>query len=204
MLLSHQAHRPHAEHRVAGDDAVIVQRDFQRRQDPAQTRRGGDIGIAGRSRAGRVVVRQHHAARVEVEGPPHDAAQRDRGGISPPAVVEILGDEQPLAGEEQRQHALLPLRAQPLREISAEVGFAGIERPPLQRLARRRLCEAARGQDGGADLRPALPRRAQGVLQRLRRGGPDRAQRAEPADQRARGGERLGAGAGLKELRQDG
>lgn len=182
---------------------MILQRDFQRFQDAAQSRRRRNVRLARTCRAGRVVMCDHKPSGIKIEGAAHGAAQGYLH-LSPLAtVVEILGDEQPSCGKEQHHHALLAADAQTTHEVTAEFRGAGIERLADQRLTRGCLGETAGRNDRRAHIRTAPLSCRQRVAQRIRGGGPDGAQRAEATDQRAGEGLGVGTGIGGEEARQD-
>lgn len=149
-------------------------------------------------------MRDDQAARIEVEGPAHGAAQRYPYLRTLPAAVKVLGYIQPLVGEEENHHAFLAAAPEPVDEVAAKSRRGCFDGYAQQRLSRSGFGQAAGAHDGGGDFGPAFPRIGERVDESLGRGGIDRAQRTEAVDQMV--GEILApaVGIGRQECRQDG
>lgn len=93
---------------------MIVEPYLQRFDDLPEHGGRGDVVTAGSRRSGWMVVRQHDAPGIEVEGTAHRATQRDQA-LGPPATcIEVLGDVDAFSVQIEDQHALLAPTTEPI------------------------------------------------------------------------------------------
>ncbi|GFE72690.1 hypothetical protein NTCA1_03390 [Novosphingobium sp. TCA1] len=118
--------------------------------------------------------------------------------------MSILGQEQPLAGQEQDHDAFLAPSQQAAGEILAKCRTCQGNRLAQQGFAQGDGGQVARGHDQRGDRLTVQPGAVDLVGKGLRTGGIDRAKRSEAPDQTAGNDLAAIADDGTEDLRQDG
>lgn len=146
---------------------MIVQTNLQGLDHFTETSGGGDVRGAGLGYAGRMVVRDDEAPRIEIESTAHSATQRNADFRPRAADVEVFGNVECIASEEEDHHAFLAAATQPADEVLAEGECARIGGLTQQHFPCCGFGQAPGGDDGRRHRRPSLaqfgPRFGKGV-----------------------------------------
>lgn len=149
-------------------------------------------------------MRQDQATCVQVESPAHRAAQRQITSRLTGSDMDILGNEQPLAGEEQHHHAFFASARYAPGKILPKCRASEIDGMPQNGFAHRHGGQVPGGNDDGSDCRSIRTELVDLLGKGLGAGRIDRAQGTEAEDQAACSGFATFAEDGPEYLRQDG